>query len=101
MKRADPRRIDLDTAEGIGIAALAFLAEDVTRLGQFLAATGLGPAELRTEAGSPAMLGAVLEHLLGDESQLLAFTANAGLNPESIQPAWDMLVLEAARRSRT
>ncbi len=100
MKRPDPRRIDFDTAERIGIAGLGFLADDPARLGLFLATTGLGPAELRAEAGSPGMLGAVLEYLLGDETQLLAFTANAGINPEQIQPAWDMLVLEAARRSR-
>ena len=99
MKRPDPRRIDLDAAERIGIAGLGFLADDPARLA-FLATTGLGPAELRAEAGSPGMLGAVLEYLLGDETQLLAFTANAGINPEQIQPAWDMLVLEAARRSR-
>lgn len=96
-----PVRVDLDTAEGIGLAALGFLAEDMARLGHFLSLTGLGPDELRAEAGSPRMLAAVLEHLLGDEALLLSFTANCGYAPDSVVPAWDALVYEAARAGRS
>ena len=94
-------QIDLDGAETMAIAALGFLAEDGTRLGHFLALTGLGPAELMADAGSPRMLAAVLEHMLGDEALLLAFAANHGLEPDSVVPAWDALVYEAARASRS
>lgn len=91
--------ITLDDAERLAIAALSFLAEDTSRLGRFLALTGVGPAELMASAGSPQMLAAVLEHLLGNESELLSFTANAGIDPERVVPAWDRLVLEAARQT--
>jgi len=75
----------LDEAQAIeaGYAALAFLAEDLARLTRFLDLTGLSPDQLRSQAGDPAMLAAVVEHLLGDESLLLTFTANAGLPPEA------------------
>jgi hypothetical protein len=99
MKR--PRTsLDLETAETIAIAGLAFLAEDTLRLGRFLAETGVGPEELRENARAPRMLLAVVEHLLGDESLLLVFTASAGIAPESVLPAYDLLALEAARRER-
>lgn len=94
------RRFDLEAAEGMAIAALAFLAEDATQLGHFLSLTGLGPAELRAEAGTPRMLAAVLEHMLGDEALLLTFTANCGYQPDDVTPAWDALVYEAARAGR-
>ena len=99
MKR--PRTsLDLEAAETIAIAGLAFLAEDARRLGRFLAETGVGPEELRENARAPRMLLAVVEHLLGDESLLLVFTTSAGIAPESVVPAYDLLALEAARRER-
>ena len=100
MKAPRPQPMSLEKAEAVAIAGLSFLAEDTGRLGRFLALTGVGPAELKAEAGTPHMLAAVLEHLLGNESDLLSFTANAGIDPESVTPAWDRLVLEAARLSR-
>ena len=100
MKRAKSLPITFERAESIGIAAFAYLAEDMRRLGRFLALTGVGPDELRAEAGSPRMLAAVLEYLLGEEAELLSFTANAGVAPDDVTPAWDCLVLEAARRGR-
>lgn len=100
MKTSRPQLMSLERAETIAIAGLGFLAGDAERLGRFLVLTGVGPAELKAEAGSPHMLAAVLEHLLGNESDLLSFTANAGIAPEAVTPAWDCLVLEAARRSR-
>jgi hypothetical protein len=99
MKR--PRTtLDLEAAETIAIAGLAFLAEDARRLGRFLAVTGVGPDELRAHARSPRMLLAVVEYLLGDESLLLVFTTGAGIAPESIIPAYDLLAREAARSER-
>ncbi len=74
-----PKPLDRERAETIALAALAYLAEDAGRLGRFLALTGIGPADLRAGAGQPAVMGAVLDHLLGDEGELMAFAANAGL----------------------
>lgn len=100
MKR--PRaKLDLEAAETIAIAGLAFLAEDATRLGRFLAVTGVGPDDLRANARAPRMLLAIVEYLLGDESLLLVFTTSAGIAPEAIIPAYDLLALEAARSERT
>jgi hypothetical protein len=92
--------LDLDEAETIAIAGLAFLAEDARRLGRFLALTGVGPEELRENAHTPRMLLAVVEYLLGDESLLLVFTTSAGIAPERVVPAYDLLAREAARRER-
>jgi hypothetical protein len=84
---ARPKPLDRDRADATALAALAFLAEDAQRLGRFLALTGIGPAELKAGAGSPEVLGAVLDHLLGDETLLLTFVANAGLPAEMIAMA--------------
>ena len=99
MKRP-AESVDLDEAETIAIAGLAFLAEDARRLGRFLALTGVGPEELRETARAPRMLLAVVEYLLGDESLLLVFTTSAGIAPERVIPAYDLLAREAARRER-
>ena len=77
----------LEEAETMGLAALAFLAEDAPRLGRFLALTGIGPDQLRNAADAPETLLAVLDHLLGDESLLLVFTASRNLRPEALLPA--------------
>ena len=76
-----------DQAEVLALQALAFLAEDAQRLGNFLALTGLGPDELRAQAREPHLLTAVLDHLLRNENQLLVFAANYGVAPELIGQA--------------
>ena len=81
----------VDQAEAIGLRALAFLAEDPARLGRFLALTGIGPDQLRDEAASPTSALAVLDHLMGDESLLLVFAANAGMSPEAVASAYHLL----------
>jgi Protein of unknown function (DUF3572) len=87
--------MDVDSAETIALSALAFLAEDPPRLGRFLALTGVGPDELRTNARAPRILAAVLNHLLQDESLLLVFAATNGIAPELIAPAQAVLEEEA------
>jgi hypothetical protein len=80
-----------ELAETIGLKALKFLAEDASRLERFLALTGLGPADLKRNASSPAVLQAVLEHLLLDESLLLVFAAEADVPPADVEPAGRVL----------
>jgi hypothetical protein len=87
---------DLEQSQGIALMALAFLAEDATRLSRFLALTGIGPAELRASAGAPQTLAAVLEHIVGDESLLLVFSAAKSVPAQSIEPARALLA-KAAR----
>ena len=78
-------------AERIALAALAFLAEDATRLARFLALTGIGPAELRAGAADGSINGAVLDHLMADESLLLVFAAENAISPPDIQIAHALL----------
>ena len=88
--RQRPRRpgsLTTEAAEEIGHMALLFLAEDTGRLGRFLTESGLEPIELRQQAGTPAMLAAVLGHLLDDESLLLVFTSGANLDPVDVHAA--------------
>jgi len=87
--------MDADSAETIALSALAFLADDPPRFGRFLALTGVGPDELRTNARAPRILAAVLGHLLQDESLLLVFAASYGIEPELIAPAQAVLEQQA------
>lgn len=90
-----------EDAATLALAGLTFLAEDGPRLGRFLALTGLGPDQLRAVADAPETLLAVFDHLLGDESLLLVFTASKGIAPETVAPARAALAralgVEAAR----
>lgn len=95
-----PPKMNFEAAEWVGIHGLAFLASDMARLGRFLSLTGIGPAEIAANKDDPQFLASVLEYMLGDEPLLLEFAANKSYPPGSVQIAWDLLVLEAARRSR-
>lgn len=81
-QRGKAKALDADDSAAIALKGLGFLASDMTRLGRFLTLTGVGPAELRAQAATPAMQIAVLDHLLNDESLLLVFAAETGLAPE-------------------
>ncbi len=70
--------------EVIALNALAFIAEEHERLGDFMAETGLDGSELRERAGDPLMLGAVLDHLLNHETLLLAFAEAGKCRPEDV-----------------
>ncbi|MFC0283575.1 DUF3572 domain-containing protein [Camelimonas abortus] len=75
-----------DPAE-LAIRALAWLAGDADRLGDFLVMSGLTVDRLRAAASRPEFLAAVLEHLLQDEALLLAFCASEGADPAQVAPA--------------
>ena len=74
-------RISDDEARVIALKALTFVASEPTRLGRFLALTGIEPDELRAAAASPGFLTGVLNHLLEDESMLVIFAAEHDLDP--------------------
>jgi hypothetical protein len=75
----------------LAIQALAFIAEEPERLGAFLSITGLAPEQIREAAREPSFLGGVLEHMLGDEHLLIAFSQSAGINPADIARASNAL----------
>jgi hypothetical protein len=89
-----PPRPSAENAAALALAGLAFLAEDVPRLGRFLSLTGIGPDHLREAAGANETLLAVLDHLLTDESLLLVFGASKGIPPDSVAPAREALARE-------
>ena len=53
----------------------------------FLASTGIAPEDIRAAAREPGFLAGVLEHMLGDESLLIAFAASAGIDPAEVARA--------------
>ena len=91
LKRPKTKPPDREEAEAIGLEALTFLAGDDDRLAKFLAITGITPDALVAGARTAPMLAAVLEHLVGDESGLLVFAAEAGMAPERVVQAHALL----------
>jgi Protein of unknown function (DUF3572) len=85
MKR--PSSAARETAERLAIQALSFIAEEPERLNGFLNATGLTLERLRESANQPDFLAGVLEHMLADESLLLAFADSAAIDPADVTRA--------------
>lgn len=73
-----------EAAGAVAVSALTFLAQDMERIGGFLAQSGLGPGDLRTRAHEPAFGAAVLQYLLSDDALLTAFAADAKLRPQDV-----------------
>jgi hypothetical protein len=86
-QRSKPSAVDREEAETIAVQGLGFLGGDPARLARFLALTGLEPVQLRREAQSAWFMAAVLDHLLSDESLLLVFCAETGVDPARVGPA--------------
>ena len=74
-------------AEAIAIDALNFLAGDSTRLTRFLDLSGLSPASIRAAARDPGFLAGILDYINGDESLLMAFAADASVDPPVVEKA--------------
>ena len=74
-------------AEALAAKALGFLAAEPERLDRFLALAGINVADIRAAAAQPDFLAAVMDHLMTDESLLLAFAANEGIKPEAVVKA--------------
>lgn len=85
--RATSGKVTLEEAERVAVSAITFLTEDQNRISQFLDLTGLAPSTMTSGTGQRDFFRAVLEHLLGDESLLLTFAANTGLDPSIVQHA--------------
>ena len=86
-----------EAAEILAIQALGFIAEEPERLGVFLNATGLSVERLRESANAPGFLAGVLDHMLADESLLLAFATAAALDPAEVARARNALGREWER----
>src|SRR5262249_6690292 len=73
-----------EAAEMLAVQALTFIAEGHERMSGFLAATGLEPGQIRVAAQEQDFFAGVLEHMLADESLLVAFADSAGIDPAEI-----------------
>ena len=80
-----------ESARAVAIAALHFVAQDTEQLGRFLSLSGIEPYSIRVAAKEPEFLLGVVEHLLGDESLLLAFANQHEIDPGAVQHARDVL----------
>jgi hypothetical protein len=78
-------------AEMLAVQALTFIAEDPERMACFLSATGLEPGQIRAAAQQEGFFAGVLEHMLADESLLVAFADTAGIDPAELGRARAML----------
>jgi hypothetical protein len=87
MRQKPGFRMDREAAEALAVEALGFLASDGERIERFLSLSGLDPTRLRAAAAEPGFLAGVLDHLASDETLLVAFAANTGRAPESIEAA--------------
>jgi Protein of unknown function (DUF3572) len=83
--------LTLEAAEELAIQALTYIAGDPERLGRFLAVTGIGPEGIRAAGGEPGFLAGVLEHLAADETLLMGFATEAGVDPAAIGKALALL----------
>ena len=80
-----------EAAEIVAIQALSFIAGDPTRLGEFLAESGIGPDTLRSAASNPRFLAHVLDFILRDDATVKGFAAAANLHPTNIAAAHQAL----------
>src|SRR5262245_51311795 len=78
-------------AEALAVRALGFIAAEPERLGRFLALTGIGPESIREAARQPGFLLGVLDHLAADETLLLAFANENGIDPDQVALAREAL----------
>ncbi len=71
----------------IALLYMAYLASEPEKLGAFCNQSGLGQTELTERLQDVAFQGFLLDYLLQDESELLAFAAENNLKPEAIMIA--------------
>ena len=75
----------------LAVQALSFIAEEPERLAGFLNATGLTAEGIRTAARERDFLAGVLEHMLANESLLIAYADSAGIDPNEVARARNRL----------
>jgi hypothetical protein len=85
--RSSRDRVRREAAHALAVAALAFLASEPEHLGHFLAATGIGPNDIRDASRDPEFLSGVLDHVSGNEPLLIAFARQQGIDPDEIERA--------------
>ena len=75
----------------VALQALAATLSDERRAARLLDLSGLDADDLRTRAGEPALLAAVLRFLESHEPDLIAVAAQIGRTPAELVAARDAL----------
>jgi hypothetical protein len=73
--------------DDIALKYMVFLASDEDRLTTFCNLSGIGEAELKDRLTNPEFQGFLLDFLLQNETELLAFAAENDMKPEAIMQA--------------
>ena len=73
--------------ETLALRVLAHIASDEVLLPRFLGLSGLDATSLKAGLGNPAMLGGVLDFVLGDERLVSELAALFKIAPESFARA--------------
>ena len=89
--RSSKDRSRREAAQALAVAGLSFLASEPEHLGQFLAATGVGPDDIRKAAGDASFLSGVLDHFSSNEPLLIAFAQQQGIDPTEVERARALL----------
>jgi hypothetical protein len=71
----------------IALVYMTYLASNDEKLAEFCNLSGMGQSELTQRLLEPSFQAFLLDFLLQDESELLAFTAELNLKPEAIMIA--------------
>jgi Protein of unknown function (DUF3572) len=85
--RSSRDRARREAAQALAVAGLAYLASEPEHLGGFLAATGIGPDDIRKASRDPSFLAGVLDHFSGNEPLLIAFAQHQGIDPTEVERA--------------
>lgn len=80
-----------EEAEIIAVAGLSYLAAEPERIGRFLAITGLGPENIRSASRDSSFFPALLDYLLANETELVAFSDEMNLDPARVRAAREQL----------
>ena len=77
--------------QALALSALGWILGDCSRADRLLALTGITPDDLRSGLGNPAILGAVLDFLLGNEHDLVDAADALDVAPQSFATAREQL----------
>ena len=88
MRTRDSNEVaDRGDAESLALQALVWILSEQDRAERLLAMTGLDPDDLRTRAGEPAVLSAVLGFLENYEPDLIACAEGLEVAPTALVAA--------------
>lgn len=76
-----------DDPEMVALGVLAWILQDERRGERLLSMTGLTPDGLRLGVADKAVLGAVMEFLMGHEPDLIGCAEFMGVEPETLAQA--------------